>query len=67
MFDDPIIGHVESVLDHSQRDPSSVRNMHPRVGHQGDIKMVSACDAVHLFLDRTGIGIDVDVQQTKFL
>ena len=67
MFDNPIIGRVESVLYNFECNPSFIRNSHPRVGHQGDIKAISACDAVHLLFDRARISIDKYVQQTRIL
>ena len=67
MFDNPIIGRVESVLYNFECNPSFIRNSHPRVGHQCDIKAISACDAVHLLFDRARISIDKYVQQTRIL
>jgi hypothetical protein len=67
VFYNPIIGRVESVLYNFEINPSFIRNSHPRVGHQSDIKAISACDAVHLLFDRARISIDKYVQQTKVL
>jgi hypothetical protein len=67
VFDNPIIGRVESVLYNFECNPSFIRNPHPRVGHQSDIKPISACDAVHLLFDRARISIDKNVQQMKIL
>jgi len=67
VFDNPIIGRVESALYNFKCNPSFIGNSHPRVGHQCDIKAISACDAVHLLFDRASISINKDVQQTKIL
>ena len=67
MFDNPIIGRVESVLYYFECNPPFIRNSHPRVGHQRDIKAISACHAVHLLFDRARISIYKDVQQMKSL
>ena len=67
MFDDPVIGRVESVPHNLECKPPFIRNSHPGVGHQCDIKPISACDSVHLLFDRTRISIDKYVQQLKIL
>jgi len=67
VFDNPIIGCVEFVLYNFECNPSFIRNSHPRVGHQCDIKAISACDTVHLLFDRARISIYKDVQQMKIL
>jgi len=67
VFDNPIIGRVESALYNFECNPSFIGNSHPRVGHQCDIKAISACDTVHLLFDRARISINKDVQQTKIL
>ena len=67
VFNNPIIGRVESALYNSERNPLFIGNSHPRVSHQGDIKAISACDAVHLLFDRARIGIYKDVQQANIL
>ncbi len=67
MFDNPIIGGVESVIYNFEYDPSFIRNSHPRVGHQCDIKAISVCDPVDLRFDRARISIYKDVQQMKIL
>ena len=67
VFNNPIICRVESALYNLEGNPSFIGNTHPRVGHQGDIKAISACDAVHFLFYRAGISINKDVQQTKIL
>jgi hypothetical protein len=67
VFDNPIIGRVDSVLYNIERNPSLIRNSHPRVGHQCEIKAISTCDAVHLLFDRARISVYKYVQQMKVL
>ena len=52
MFHNPIIGCVETVLYNFEGNSWFIRDSHPGVGHQSDIKATSACDAVHLLFDR---------------
>jgi len=67
MIDNPIIGSVETVLYNFKCNPLFIRYPHPGVGHQSDIKTISARNAIHLLFDRTRISIYKDVQQTKLL
>jgi hypothetical protein len=67
VFDNPVIGRIEIVPYDFQFNPPLVRNPHPGVGHQGDIKLISTCDAVHLGFDWARISIDKNVQQLKIL
>jgi hypothetical protein len=67
VFDNPIVGCIESVLHDLEHNPSFLGNSHPGVGHQGDIQTISAGDAVDLVFDRARIGIYKDVQQVKTL
>jgi hypothetical protein len=67
MFDDPVIGRIESVPYNLECNPSFIRNSHPRVGHQRDVEVVSGSNAVHLLFDRARISIDKYVQQVKIL
>jgi hypothetical protein len=67
VFDDPIIGRVESVRDDFERDPRFIRHSHPGVRHHGDLQAASPRDAVHLLFDRARIAIDEDVQQIEIL
>ena len=41
-------------------EPVSLRGSHPRVRHQEHLEPVSLCDAIHLVLHRTSIGVDED-------
>ncbi len=67
VFDNPIVGCIRSIPHELQRYQRLNRHSHPRICHHGDFKVISTSDAVHLLLDRTSIGIDEDVQQTKIL
>jgi len=67
VFDNPVIGRVEFSSNNFECNPSFIRNSHPRVGHQCDVKVVSARNAVHLLFDRARISIDKYVQQLMIL
>ena len=67
VLDNPIIGRIKSGIYNLKSNPSFIWNAHPSVGHQGDIKAISACDAVHLLFDRARISIYKDVQQCNVL
>ena len=67
MIDDPIIGRVEFTLHDFKGNPLFVRNSHPGVGYQCNVKPISPGDVVHLPLYRARIRINVDVQQTTIL
>lgn len=67
MFDNPIIGRVESVRYDFQSNPLFIGSSHPGIGNQCDMKTISACDAVHFLFDRARIGIYEDVQQLNIL
>jgi hypothetical protein len=56
-----------TVLYNFEYNPLFIRNPHPGVGHQCDIKAIPACEALHLLFDRARIGIYKDVQQMKIL
>ena len=63
VLDNPVIGRIEIVPHDFQFNPPFVRNPHPGVGHQGDVEVISACNAVHLLFDRARISIDKDMEQ----
>ena len=67
VFDNPIIGRIESVRYNFEYNPLFIRNPHPGVCHQCDFKAIPACDAIHLLFDRARISIYKDVQQMKTL
>ena len=62
-FGDPVIGGVEAAADNLQGDPRIGGEAHGAVGDEGDGELVAAGDAIDLFLDRAGIGVDIDMQQ----
>ena len=66
MFDDPIIGGVETVTYHLEGDPLLVRGPHPRIGDESDLEFISFRDAEDLVFHRTRIGVYKDVKHINF-
>ena len=67
MLRDPVISDVQSLPNHFESDPRLSRNSHPGIRHQGDTESAAPGDTVNLFLDRTGISIDQDVQHLNHI
>ena len=66
-LDNAIIGRIEPFPYNLERNPLFVWSPHPGVGHQCDIKTISAGDAIHLLFDRARISINKDVEQRSIL
>jgi len=63
----PIIGLVGSPSNNLERNPWFIRNPHPGVGHQCNIKAIPLCDAINLLFDGASIRININMQQMKSL
>jgi hypothetical protein len=58
---DPIVGRVEFILYHFERNTLLVGDPHPGVGDQGHAEPMAVCHAVQFLFDGAGIGVDQDV------
>lgn len=65
--DNPVVGRIGTGTHNLKHDVRLAGNAHPGVGDQRDIQAVTAGDAIDFLLDRTGIGIDEDMQHTEDL
>jgi hypothetical protein len=67
MFSNPVIGRIKSIPHNFKRNPPFIRNPHPGVGYQYNLKAISAGDTVNLLFDRTRVSIDKNIQQPELL
>src|SRR3954469_12232202 len=61
-LDDPVVGAVEALGDGHALDQGRFRHAQPAVADDQDLEPVAAGDAVHLLLDRAGVGVDVNLE-----